>query len=354
MFVNFESYKLPTAAQQYPFRRQKLSNSSVPEEEITLSLNDVFQEVKTKMENCLPGLPGSAIDPYPLSASFDFRQKQFEEEAGESVFGVKFPHYVKMCPYPHDELAKIPIIKAVDMIQWMYRTFLCAKSPTDYIKDALKSDITAIGKFDELCGPIGASMGELADKLTQSLGEPLGEDPDPLLGKPVAAKDWLAEYRKLVRDHVVRTQQMFVQDLVLNEKRINREANLLGIYGNMKFQCAALAVASEIVGFIHNSTQLNVPSIHKCCGTSFLETWKLIGTVLSVVSSMPPALRTHLRELEQSILKSRALAEDSEFALHVRGLVPADSRSLQVRPLIVLIILIDICLALPRDRRPRY
>jgi len=319
IFASFESFKIPPAG-LYPFKRQKATNTNLGDEDITISLNDIPPppEDKTKIE------PNFGItDAAPLSGPFDFPPKSAGEEE-EGVYLVKFPHYAKMCPFPHDKVGKVPIIQAISMLQWLERNFFNGRSSTDYLKEALNKDNAALDKLEDTIPLMHAMCEDLVEKLC-----PLLYDVEDM-SVSTKIKEWAMNNRKTLKDHILKVQEQLIQELLVNEKTGHKDANILSLYLSQPFQKAVLAFSAELVSFIHNCQIITIPHIHRCLNASYLETWKLIPIALNLLSSMPGPLRQHFRELELAIVKSKAFIEESEFALHIQNLTSLSPNILQV------------------------
>ena len=310
VFMNFDTYRISTSA-FYPFKRQKSANNNtlLSEEEVSLSWSEIMPvEPKDKIDSPFGNHNDSLL---PIAGPFDFPVKPAQDEE-EGVYMVKFPHYAKMCPYPHDRVAKVPVVQAVSMIQWIERVFLSSRSSMEYMKDLLKGDLSAMYKFEEHAQIIHGMCDELVEKLAPQLF-----DPEDRCTPMLRHKEWHAENRKAFLDSIIRTQYQLVQELLLSEKAAHKDANVLALYANHIFQKAVLTLSAELNAFVHNISHITTPLIHKVFGASYLESWKLITAVLNIVTSMPSPLRQHLRDLEQSIVRSKAFTEDSDFSQHL-------------------------------------
>lgn len=312
IFATFENYKAPNF-QLSAFERQGLSNNLPLEAEVTLAISSTEAELKNKKAN------DTAVE---NTLGQDCKLKQFEEEKGEKLAGVRFPHYVKMCPYPHDDLGKLPIIRAVFLIQWLYRVFISHKA-IDYSKDSMKTDMGMFYNFEEPSS-ISSNLIELVKTLEKTMEENMDES--KLSGKA----DFIGIFKDLLRDHILKVQQHIVQELLQNEKGSNNDINSSQFYTNMKFQKAVLALGTEIVAYIHNYSEMTLGKICKAYEISCMDIWKLISPFLQAFTSLPYPLKVHLQELELSIVKIKAISDDSEFALHVSESQLMDSKTLQV------------------------
>lgn len=297
VFGMFENAKV-TGCVVCPFGRQKSANGwsfTCLSDEIQIFLNS--PPLETKSECKVSYLFGQD--------QFDFHKKAIEEDNPI----MKFPYYAKMCPFPQDKAGRIPIVKAVDMLNWIDRTFLGSKSPMEYLKEVLKSDTFTLCKLEQTIPLVTAKSKELLDKLfpEESKDEELMDA-------------WTLGNRGNFREQITRVHQQLIQELLLNEKVLHKDINIIPLYTNEVFHKAILCIATELVAFAENSRTFSTSRIHSALEASYLETWKLIGVSLSVLTSMPGPLRSCLRNLEESILRCRAFEEDAEFAKHVAGM----------------------------------
>jgi len=292
VFCSFDSIKiLPCSI--YSFKRQRNANNCFALDEVHIPLNVTFPESKmeSKMQNLL------------AQEQYGQKKKPAEEE-----ITVKFPYYAKMCPYPQDRVARVPIIKAIDMINWLGRNFIGTKSPMEYLKEELKSDTITLCKLEQAIPIVTKKTNELLDKLfvEEKNGERISQ-----------TKLWLRENQKNVRELILRIHQQLIQELLFNERTLHKDINIIPLYTNTTLHKAVLCISSELVAFSQNMMSFSTDYIHKKLEASYLETWKLIDISLSMLTSMPSPLRSCLRNIEESILRHKVFAEGSDIARHI-------------------------------------
>eukprot|EP00826_Nyctotherus_ovalis_P054945 TRINITY_DN7252_c0_g1_i7.p1 TRINITY_DN7252_c0_g1~~TRINITY_DN7252_c0_g1_i7.p1 ORF type:complete len:276 (-),score=77.69 TRINITY_DN7252_c0_g1_i7:17-844(-) len=238
VFGTFENAKI-TGCVVCPFGRQKNANGwsfTCLSDEIQIFLNAPSLEIKP--EHKVLYLFGQE--------QFDLQKKAIEEETPI----VKFPYYAKMCPFPQDKAGRIPIVKAVDMLNWIDRTFLGSKSPMEYLKEVLKSDTFTLCKLEQTIPIVTIKSKELLDKL---FPEEKGE-------KQTDA--WTLGNRANFREQITRVHQQLIQELLLNEKVLHKDINIIPLYTNEVFHKAVLCVATELVAFAENSVAFSTSRIH--------------------------------------------------------------------------------------------
>jgi hypothetical protein len=288
IFYLFDSIKF-SSCPVYPFKRQRNSNNCFALDEVQIPLNSALPE--TMME-------GLVVQ----------EQHEQRKEPTEGEITIKFPFYARMCPYPQDKVARVPIIKAIDMINWLDRNFMTTKNPMEYLKELIKSDTVTLCKLDKAIPTATAKIEKLLDKLFEEEKSEEGV---------TQAKLWLRENQLNIRGLISRIHQQLMQELLFNEKTIHKDIDIVPLYTNTNLHKAVLCIASELVAFSQNMMSFTTEYIHKKLEASYLETWKLIDISLSVLTSMPSPLRSCLRNLEESLLCSKVFAEGSELAQHI-------------------------------------
>lgn len=301
IFGNFDSVTI-ISSNSVPFERQKEVNEGRLEKTTTLNLTSLPLNDNTLEDNV-----GSPHGSTPSEDAHKSESVDYEHNAVPA----RFPHYATMCPQAQDALEEIPVVKAIDVIHWLQQSVDSSNSSSCCLKKILK-----VEEVHEIEKDVFGKTSKLVQKL---LIDYMNWENISVNCRMVREK-----YYKELKSYILRFNELLVKKLLLRERRDHKNANIVGLYKNERFQRAVLFVSTEVFAFAYNSMQISSSFICKTYKTSYVEAWKIVRKFIDLFNTMPRLLFLHFRLLEEKILQCKLFAENSivSISIHKRKSTP--------------------------------
>jgi len=231
---------------------------------------------------------------------------------------IKFSQYSLQSPYTVSKLpTATPITRAMEMNNWLQdhiskantmieNTGLSHFAITLLTNAGMESALKCLnGVIDNLVKKISAGLGIDKDIENTGINQPKTH---------IKINEIKATYYRMVDEM-----------LSIEDKKIGA-LKAAQIMACLEFHKSALAAATEVVLFVHNSMAIRFEQILEICEVQAFDFWKLIRAFLKFDPVMPGPLRMHFQQIEIKIITSLAWQKNSSLHMLISKIVEKEKQ----------------------------